>query len=75
MILSNDWFVTSTCLLPWGWAGEEQWFLILDCEKKIPKRVVVKLLSIIWDQDSRDPVSTDDISLDEALYIFLCDGS
>ena len=23
IILSKDWFVTSTCPLVWGWAGEE----------------------------------------------------
>ena len=34
MILSRDRFVTSTCLLACGWAGEEQWFLILNCEQK-----------------------------------------
>ena len=34
MILSKDRFVTSTCPLACGWAGEEWWFLILNCEKK-----------------------------------------
>ena len=34
MILSKDRFVTSTCPLACGWAGQEQWFLIPNCEQK-----------------------------------------
>ena len=34
MILSKDRFVTSTCLLAYGWAGEEWWFLIPNCKQK-----------------------------------------
>ena len=41
---------------------------------KISKRVVVELLSIFRDQDSRDPVPTDDVSPDEASYVFIRDG-
>ena len=50
--------------------------VILDPQlwAKIPERVVVELLSVIWDQDCRDPLSADDVSLEEALYIFLHDG-
>ena len=41
---------------------------------KVPKRVVVKLLLIIWDQDDRDPVSTDDVPPNKTSHILLCDG-
>ena len=34
IILSKDRFVTLTCPLACGWAGEEQWFLIPNCEQK-----------------------------------------
>ena len=32
------------------------------------------MLPIIWDQHSRDLVFADDVPLDEASYILLCDG-
>ena len=41
---------------------------------KIPEKVAVELLPIIWDQDFRDPVFADNVPLDKALHIFLGDG-
>ena len=50
--------------------------MILDPQlwAKIPEWLVVELLSIVRDQDSRDLVPTDDVSPNETLYVFLRDG-
>ena len=50
--------------------------VILDPQlwAKIPEQLVVELLSIVKNQDSRDPVPADDVSPDEVSYIFLRDG-
>ena len=41
---------------------------------KISEGVVVELFPVIWNQDSRDPISTDDVPPNEASYILFCDG-
>ena len=41
---------------------------------KISEGVVVKLFIVVWDQDSGDPIFADDVPLDEALHVPLCDG-
>ena len=48
--------------------------MILNYEKKILEWLIVELLPVVRDQDSRDLVLVDDASLDEASYIFLRDG-
>ena len=48
--------------------------MILNYEKKILEWLIVELLPVVRDQDSRDLVLVDDVSLDEASYIFLRDG-
>ena len=48
--------------------------MILNYEKKILEWLIVELLPVVRHQDSRDLVPVDDVSLDEASYIFLRDG-
>ena len=48
--------------------------MILNYEKKILEWLIVELLPVVRDQDSRDLVPVDDVSLDEVSYIFLRDG-
>ena len=43
-------------------------------QAKIPKGVVVELFPVVWDQDPKDPISADDVPLDEVSYILLCNG-
>ena len=63
--------MTSTCLLAWRWVGEE----VFDSQlwAKALERVVVKLLPVIQDQDSRDLVSADDVPPDKTPYVLFCD--
>ena len=42
--------------------------------EKVPERVVVELLPIVWDQDFRDLVFADDVPLNKASHVLLCDG-
>ena len=41
---------------------------------KILEWLIIELLLVVWNQDTRDPVPTEDVSLDEVSYIFLRDG-
>ena len=41
---------------------------------KISEWVIVELFPIIWNQNSRDPIPTDDVPPDEAPHVLLCDG-
>ena len=45
--------------------------MILNYEKKFLEWLIVELLPVVRDQDSRDLVPVDDVPLDEASYIFL----
>ena len=41
---------------------------------KILEWVVVELFYVIWDQNPRDPIPTDDMPPDEASHVLLCNG-
>ena len=70
MILSKD------LNLPIGLRVGGRGVVIPDSQlwAKIPEWLVVKLLSIVRDQDTRDSVLADNFSPDEVSYIFLRDG-
>ena len=38
---------------------------------KISEWVIVKLFPIIWNQNSRDPIPTDDVPPDEAPHVWI----